>query len=151
MGLVAPRHVESSQSRDQTHVPCIGRVLNYFTTRGSLKGFFFKLIYFISGCLVSSLLRELFSSGAEKVLLSSVWASHSHCGGFSCFGPQALGHMGFSSWDHGLSNAGTRLKNIGSVVMVHRFSCSGAYGIFLDQGSNPCLLHWKADSLPLNH
>ena len=100
---------------------------------------------------MSSLLRELFSSGAEKVLLSSVWASHSHCGGFSCFGPQALGHMGFSSWDHGLSNAGTRLKNIGSVVMVHRFSCSGAYGIFLDQGSNPCLLHWKADSLPLNH
>ena len=23
-----------------------------------------------------------------------------------------------------------------------------AYGIFPDQGSNPCLLHWQADSLP---
>ena len=34
--------------------------------------------------------------------------------------------------------------------MLHRLSCSGAYGVFLDQGSNPCLLHWKADSLPLN-
>ena len=24
-------------------------------------------------------------------------------------------------------------------------------GIFLTQGSNPCLLHWKAESLPLSH
>ena len=24
-------------------------------------------------------------------------------------------------------------------------------GIFLTQGSNPCLLHWQADSLPLSH
>ena len=24
-------------------------------------------------------------------------------------------------------------------------------GIFLSQGSNPCLLHWQADSLPLSH
>ena len=25
------------------------------------------------------------------------------------------------------------------------------HGIFLIQGSNPCLLHWQADSLPLSH
>ena len=25
-----------------------------------------------------------------------------------------------------------------------------ACGIFLDQGSNPCLLHWQTDSLPLS-
>ena len=24
-------------------------------------------------------------------------------------------------------------------------------GIFLTQGSNPCLLHWQADSLPMSH
>ena len=24
-------------------------------------------------------------------------------------------------------------------------------GIFWDRGLNPCLLHWQADSLPLNH
>ena len=30
-------------------------------------------------------------------------------------------------------------------------SCSEVCKIFLDQGSNPCLLHWQADSLPLNH
>ena len=28
-------------------------------------------------------------------------------------------------------------------------SCPIAHGIFPDQGSNPCLLYWQADSLPL--
>ena len=36
-GLVAPRHVESSQTRDQVRVPCIGRqILNHCTTREAL-------------------------------------------------------------------------------------------------------------------
>ena len=30
-------------------------------------------------------------------------------------------------------------------------SHSVACGIFPDQGSNLCLLHWQADSLPPNH
>ena len=34
---------------------------------------------------------------------------------------------------------------------VHRLSYSKACGIFLDQGSNPCLLPWQADSLLLSH
>ena len=29
--------------------------------------------------------------------------------------------------------------------MAHGLSCSAACGIFLDQGSNPCPLHWQAD------
>ena len=29
--------------------------------------------------------------------------------------------------------------------------CSAACGIFPDQGSNPCPLHWQADSQPLRH
>ena len=33
-GLAAPRHVESFQTRDQTHVPCVGRQIpNRWTTR----------------------------------------------------------------------------------------------------------------------
>ena len=35
--------------------------------------------------------------------------------------------------------------------MVHGLSCSEACGVFPDQGSNPRLLHWQADSLPLSH
>ena len=33
-GLAVPRHTVSSRTRDQTHVPCIGkRILNHWTTR----------------------------------------------------------------------------------------------------------------------
>ena len=55
----------------------------------------------------------------------------SHRGGFFC---QSTGSrsMGFSRFGDGLS-------------------CSTACGIFLDQGSNPCLLHWQADSYRLYH
>ena len=35
--------------------------------------------------------------------------------------------------------------------MAHGPSCSVACGIFPDQGSNPCPLHWQADSQPLHH
>ena len=38
-----------------------------------------------------------------------------------------------------------------SCIGRQRLSCSTACGIFLDQGSNPCLLHWHEDSLPLSH
>ena len=34
----------------------------------------------------------------------------------------------------------------GSVVVAHGPSCSTACGIFPDQGSNPCALHWQVDS-----
>ena len=35
---------------------------------------------------------------------------------------------------------------VASLVVEHRLSCSAACGIFPDQGSNPCPLHWQADS-----
>ena len=37
-------------------------------------------------------------------------------------------------------------KHTGSVVVAPGFSCSAACGIFPDQGSNPCPLHWQVDS-----
>ena len=45
----------------------------------------------------------------------------------------------------------TSSSRAGSVVVAHRPSCSAACGIFPDQGSNPCPLHWQADSQPLRH
>ncbi|KAJ8798770.1 hypothetical protein J1605_016573 [Eschrichtius robustus] len=39
IGLVAPRHVGSSQARARTHVPCIGRqILNHCATREAPVG-----------------------------------------------------------------------------------------------------------------
>ena len=45
----------------------------------------------------------------------------------------------------------TGSRRAGSVVVAHGLSCSAVCGIFPDQGSNPCPLHWQADSQPLRH
>ena len=43
-GLVAPRHVGSSQTRARTRVPCIGRqILNHWATREAPKFYFLKM------------------------------------------------------------------------------------------------------------
>ena len=54
-------------------------------------------------------------------------------------GIQQLWHMGSVVVARGL-------QSIGSVVVAHGLSCSVACGIFPDQGSIPCPLHWQADS-----
>ena len=79
---------------------------------------------------------------AGTALHCSAWASH--CRGFSCCGAQALGYAGFSSY-------GSGALGTGSLAVAHWLGCSKACGIFPDQGLNPCLLHWQADSLPLSH
>ena len=66
----------------------------------------------------------LSSCGERGPLSSCAWAARS-CG-FPCCRAQALGHVGS--------------------IVVHGFRCLMACGIFLDQGSNPCPLHWQADS-----
>ena len=64
-------------------------------------------------------------------------------------------------WPLSLRSAGSRHtgsvvvargpQSAGSAVVAHGLSCSVACGILLDQGSNPCPLHWQADSQPLRH
>ena len=53
------------------------------------------------------------------------------------------------SWSMGFRVRG--LRGTGSVVLVHGLSCSVASGIFPDQGSYQCFLHWLVDSSPLSH
>ena len=73
--------------------------------------------------------------------LSPVAASGGHsssrCAGLSLSRPLPL-------WTTGSRRAG-------SVIVAHGPSCSAACGILPDQGSNPCPLHWQADSQPLRH
>ena len=45
----------------------------------------------------------------------------------------------------------TGSRRAGSVIVAHGPSCSVACGIFPDRGTNPCPLHWQADSQPLHH
>ena len=63
--------------------------------------------------------------------------SSSRCAGLSLLRPLLLRSRGS--------------RRAGSVVVVHGPSCSAACGIFPDQSSNPCPLHWQADSQPLRH
>ena len=63
----------------------------------------------------------------------------------------ALGREGLSTcrvWSQGCAS---QVLEQGSTAVVCRLTCSEACGIFPDQGSNPSLLNWQADSLPLSH
>ena len=53
------------------------------------------------------------------------------------------------SWPLLLWSTGSR--RTGSAIVAQGLSRSAACGIFPDQGSNPCPLHWQADSQPLCH
>ena len=104
------------------------------------------LLFIYVGCAGSSLLHGIFSSCGHWGLLSSCGVQASLWGGFSC-GVQALECTSFSS----CRTWASQTLETGSTVVAQGLTCSKAYGIFLDQGSNPCLFHWQADSLPLNH
>ena len=107
--------------------------------------FFFFLIFYlfiIFGCVgSSSRARALSSCGKRGPLLTAV-----------------LGPL-FIAARAGLSPSrlptpalqGTGSRHTGSVAVAHGPSRSAACGILPDQGSNPCPLHWQADSQPLRH
>ena len=106
----------------------------FFFNRWTGSNFYFYLfIYlFIYGCVGSSFLCEGFS-----LVVASGGHSSSRCAGLSLSQPLLLRSTGS--------------RRAGSVVVPHGPSCSAACGIFPDQGSNPCPLHWQADSQPLCH
>ena len=92
---------------------------------------FYLFIYFLWLCWVFVSVRELSLVAASGGHSSSRWAGLS------------------LSWPLLLRSTGSR--HAGSVVVAHGPSRSAACGIFPDQGSNPCPLHWQADSQPLRH
>ena len=70
-GLVAPRHVGSSQTRARTHVPCIGRqILNHCATREALPCYFDYCSFIVLSEIRLCLLICSFSSG----LLCQFWS-----------------------------------------------------------------------------
>ena len=94
--------------------------------------FFFNLFnLFIWLCWVFISVRGL------SLVAASGGHSSSRCAGLLLSRPLLLGSTGS--------------RCAGSVVVAHGPSCSTACGIFPDQGSNPCPLHWQADSQPLHH
>ena len=52
----------------------------------------------------------------------------------------------------GLSSCSSQaVEHTGSIVVVHRLSCPMECGVFPDQGSNLCLLHWQTECSQLSH
>ena len=130
---------------DYTFYLGVPQFIYFFETQEVFKKNLFILLFiFIFGCVGSSLLHVSFLQlqRGRATLCCDVRASH--CGGFCCCGARALGVRASVVVARGLQSAG-------SVVAAHRLSCSTACGIFLGQGSNPCPLHWQADSQPPRH
>ena len=92
--------------------------------------FIFFYFYFLL-CWVFVSVRGL------SLVAASGGHSSSRCAGLSLSRPLLLRSTGS--------------RHAGSVVVAQGPSCSVACGIFPDQGSNPCPLHWQADSQPLRH
>ena len=72
-----------------------------------------------------------------SLVAASGGPSSSRCAGLSLSRPLLLRSTGS--------------RRASSVVVAHGPSCSAACGIFPDQGSNPCPLHWQVDSQPLRY
>ena len=91
----------------------------------SLNSFFFFInlfIYLFLLCWVFVSVRGL------SLVAASGGHSSLQCAGLSLSRPLLLQSTGS--------------RRAGSVVVAHGCSCSAACGIFPDQGSNPCPLHW---------
>ena len=100
-----------------------------FTFQAEFILFFIFLFFWLCWVFVS--VRGL------SLVVASGGHSSSRCAGLSLSQPLLL-------WSTGSRRAG-------SVIVAHGPRCSTACGIFPDQGSNPCPLHWQADSQPLRH
>ena len=98
--------------------------------------FFFKVFAYLFIYLFMAVLGLRFCARAFSVVASGGHSS-SRCAGLSLSRPPLLQSTGS--------------RHAGSVIVAHGPSCSTACGIFPDQGSNPCPLHWQADSQPLRH
>ena len=140
-------------------VKCCTITFIYLFILKILKSFFWLCWVFVAACGLFLLVESRSSSLLWCVGFSLRWlllllsTGSRHAGFSSCSmqaqqlrhaGPRARGlqwlqHVGLVIVARGLQSAG-------SAVVAHGFSCSEARGVFPDQGSDPCPLHWQADS-----
>ena len=99
-------------------------------------------------CLFLAVLGLCCFKGFSLVVVSRDYSSLK-CVGFSLWWLPLLQSMGSRAQASVVVVPG--LQSTGLIAVMQGLSCSAASGIFPDQGLNPCLLHWQADSLPLSH
>ena len=108
-----------------------------------------QYLFPLFGCTVSSLCRL---SSSCRIRGYSLLV----CGLLIAGASLAVEHRLWGAWAsafvaHGSGVSARRLQSTGSVIVAQELSCSLAPGIFPEEGSNPCLLHWQGDSLSLSH
>ena len=109
-----------------------------YWSQGRIRSFLFFFFFFLKYLFIYLWLCWVFISvGGLSLVVASAGHSSLRCTGLSLSRPLLL------------QSTGSRCA--GSVIVAHGPSCSAARGIFPDQGSNPCPLHWQADSQPLRH
>ena len=100
--------------------------------------YFYLIIYFLNYLFIYLWLCWVFVSvRGLSLVAASGGRSSSRCVGLLLSRPLLLQSTGS--------------RRAGSAIVAHGPICSAACGIFPDQGSNPCPLHWQADSQPLRH
>ena len=108
-----------------------------------------------SNCLKNGFIFQTFKKNKFILLLAALGLRY--CAGFlqlgraeatlCCTARASLVAVASLVAEHGLQARGLQqLWHAGSVVVAHGLCCSTACGIFPDQGSNLCPLHWQADS-----
>ena len=110
------------------------------------------LLFFLNLFIYFWLLWVFVAAHGPSLVAASGGYSSLWCTGFSSQWLLLLRSTG--SRRAGFGSCGARasvvvalsLQCTGSVVVAHGLSCSAACGIFPDQGSNPCTLHWQVDS-----
>ena len=124
------------------------KFMNLFGIIFFLIYFFYFFIFWLRWVFVAAHGPSLVVTRGAA-LSCGVWASHCVASPVAEHELQAHGLQ--QLWHSGSVVVACRLQSTASVVVAHGLSCSMACGIFLDQGSNPCPLHWQADSQPLRH
>ena len=110
---------------------CTGCLMQHFFKT------FFGVCLFMYVCMYVWLCWVFVSVQGLSLVAASGGHSSQRCAGLSLSRPLLL--------------RSTSFRRAGSVAVAHGPSCFAACGIFPDQGSNPCPLHWQADSQPLRH
>ena len=110
---------------------------DHFRKEWFILFFFFNLYLFIYLFIYLWLCWVFVSLWGLSLVVASRGHPSSRCAGLSLSRPLLLRSTGS--------------RRTGSVVVAHGPSRSVACGIFPDQGSNLCPLHWQADSPPLCH
>ena len=117
-------------------------LLNLLLPLVAYFGFFFLAVLGLHCC------TQIFSSFREWGLLSSCGAQASLVVSYLVAEHGLQGAGASVAVAHGSVFAAPGLWSTGSVVVAHELICSSACGIFLDQGLNPCLLHWQPQGKP---